>query len=285
MTLTGLKAVAAIPILLMVCGCASMLNSVTQGLASDLSAAILDNPDVDVVREGAPAYLILIDGLLQNSPDNVDLLLTAASLNGAYAAAFISDENRARLMADKARSQAMRAACVAARGCDLATIAFVDFEHWVAARTAKDVVLIHGLGSAWAGWIQANSDDFNAIAELARVKLLMQRLIELDERYDYGAAHLYMGVFETLLPPALGGRPEIGRVHFEKAVQISGGRHLLTKVMYADQYGRLVFDRELHDRLLREVLASDPRQPGLTLINTVAQQRAVDLLETADDYF
>ena len=45
-------------------GCSSLLSNVVEGLAADLSAAILENPDVDLVRDGAPAYLILIDGLL-----------------------------------------------------------------------------------------------------------------------------------------------------------------------------------------------------------------------------
>ncbi len=94
-----------------------------------------------------------------------------------------------------------------------------------------------------------------------------------------------MGVFETILPPGLGGKPEVGRKHFERAVELSGGRHMLTKVMFAEQYARLVFDRELHDRLLQEVLATDPAEPGLTLINVVAQEQATALLESADAYF
>jgi hypothetical protein len=59
----------------------------------------------------------------------------------------------------------------------------------------------------------------------------------------------------------------------------------MTKVMFADQYARLLFDRDLHDQLLMEVMASDPAAPGLTLINTVAQRRAQELLDTADAYF
>ncbi|MCB1685382.1 MAG: hypothetical protein KDI31_12875, partial [Pseudomonadales bacterium] len=54
---------------------------------------------------------------------------------------------------------------------------------------------------------------------------------------------------------------------------------------FADQYARLVFDRALHDELLNEVVAADPAGPGLTLINTVAQRRAKQLLDSADDYF
>jgi hypothetical protein len=267
-------------------GCASLVGSLAGGLAEDLGGAILDNPDVAMVRDGAPAYLILIDGLLARSPDNASLLSQAAQLNGAYAAAFVTEPTRARLLTDKAMDLAERAVCVGiSDGCRLRQRPFEAYQAWLDARRPRDVPLLYRLGSTWAGWIQSNSDDFAAIAELARVKALMNRLVDLDEGYDYGGPHLYLGVFETLLPPAMGGRPELGREHFERALALSGGDHLMTKVLYAEEYGRLVFDRELHDRLLGEVVAADPRVPGMTLINVVAQERAAELLESADDYF
>jgi hypothetical protein len=160
-----------------------------------------------------------------------------------------------------------------------------EFEDWVADLDKRDVPLAFGLGVSWAGWIQANSDDFNAIAELARVKALMSRMIELNEAYEFAGPHFYMGLFETFLPPSLGGKPELGRYHFERAIALSEGRHLLTKVAFAERYGRLVFDRDLHDELLREVIEAQVDQPGLTLMNTIAKQQAQELLDSADDYF
>ena len=267
-------------------GCSTLISNVTQDFAEDLSAAILENPDVDVVREGAPAYLILIDGLLTSTPDNIALLSQAATLNSAYAGAFVADGERARLMAAKAKALAAQAVCLGVDdGCGVATRPYDEFEQWVAGLKKKDVPLAYGLATSWAGWIQANSDDFNAIAELGRVKALISRVADLDESYEYGGPHLYLGIFEVLLPPALGGRPEIGRYHFERAIALSEGRHLLTKVMFADQYARLVFDRPLHDRLLNEVVAADDDLPELRLMNALAKRQAQELLESADDYF
>ena len=59
----------------------------------------------------------------------------------------------------------------------------------------------------------------------------------------------------------------------------------MARVLFAEQYGRLVFDRELHDRELNAVLEANPRIDGLTLINLVAQEQARALLESGDDYF
>ncbi len=267
-------------------GCSSIVSSVTQGFADDLSKAILDNEDLAMVRDGAPSYLILIDSLVARSPDDAYMLQQSASLHSAYAAAFVTDEKRAKLLHDKARSQALAAACIRLKdACGLDTRPFREFENWVQQRKLKEVPALYDLGTTWASWIQANSDDFNAIADLARVKALMLKVTELDDSHDNGGVYLYLGVFETLFPPAMGGNPELGKEYFEAAVLRSEGANLMAKVLFAEQYARLVFDRELHDKLLSEVLTAPARAPGLTLMNTVAQEQAQQLLDSADDYF
>lgn len=277
-----LTAVLLLPAL---AGCASLIGKVTSGLAADLSAAILNSDDPAVIRDGAPAYLIMLDALGQDG-GNADLLRASASLNSAYATVFVDDEDRRRNFTGKALRMAHNAACIDVGWlCDARTMPFEDFEQRVATLGAQDVPAAYALATAWATWIQARSDDWNAVADLARVKPLMARVVELDESYDNAGPHLYMGVFETLLPPGLGGKPELGRRHFERALELTDGRHLLAKVYYAESYARLVYNRELHDRLLREVLAADRHMEGLTLMNSIAKEQARELLETADDYF
>ena len=266
-------------------GCAALVGKITSGLATDLSDAILNSDDPAVIRDGAPAYLIMLDALGQDG-NSADLLRAAASLNSAYATAFVTDEARQRNFTKKALRLAERAACLdVAWLCDARTLPFDEFEALAATLAPGDVPAAYALATAWAGWIQAHSDDWSAVADLGRVKPLMARVLALQESYDHGGPHLYMGVFETLLPPALGGKPELGRDHFRRAIEITGGRHLLVKVFYAESYARLLFDRELHDRLLREVLQADPTVEGLTLMNTIAQEQARNLLASADDYF
>ena len=162
---------------------------------------------------------------------------------------------------------------------------YAAFEPIIQQTATDDVPALYIVGSAWATWIQFHRDDWNAVAQLAQVKAIMARIIELDEAYKDGRAHVYLGAMATLIPPAMGGDPETGRRHFDRALMLSGNRDLMIKVIYARQYARMLFNRELHDKLLNEVLAADPRQPELTLMNTIAQQQARELLQTADDYF
>ena len=59
----------------------------------------------------------------------------------------------------------------------------------------------------------------------------------------------------------------------------------MVRVLYARHYARLVFDQALHDRLVAEALAADPKVPGMTLMNTLAQRQALALQSTSKDYF
>ncbi len=267
-------------------GCSTLISSVTQSFAEDLSAAILNNPDLAMVRDGAPSYLILVDSLVARAPEDAFMLQQSARLHSAYAAAFVVDEERAKLLHAKAKSQALASACHGMKNaCGLDTRPYQAFERWVNKQGRRSVPQMYDLAVSWAGWIQANSDDFSAIADLARVKALMLRVSEVQPGYDDGGVFLYLGVMETLLPPGMGGKPDIGRRYFEQAIELSQGANLMAKVMYADQYARLMFERELHDKLLLEVLDSPVEVDGLTLMNMVAKEQAQTLLDSADDYF
>ncbi len=267
-------------------GCASLVSSATGKLADNLSSAILNQNDPETVKAGMPSYLLLVDSLIEGDPQNENMLVAGSKLYSAYAAAFVKEPERAKRLARKARDYSDRAFCAHdATLCNVMEKSFDEFATAIAALKVNEVPLLYAGGTAWAGWIQANSSDWNAIASLPKVKTMMTRVVALDETFSHGEGHLYLGVFNTLLPPALGGKPEEGRMHFERAIKLSAGRDLMAKVEYARRYARITYDRELHDRLLHEVLDADAIAPDLTLSNVLAKREAKELLESANSYF
>jgi uncharacterized protein YceK len=269
-----------------VSGCSSVVTKVSSQFSNNLSNAIINNDDPETVEAGTASFLLLVDSMIEGDPKNESLLLAGSRLYGAYTSAFIKEPERTKRLAHKARDYIDRALCAHDSDlCNLLDRPFDEFTVAISALKADDVPLLYASGSAWAGWIQANSSDWTAIADLAKVKAVMERVVALDETYSHGEGHLYLGVFATLLPPALGGKPEEGRVHFERAIQLSAGRDLMAKVEYARRYARITYDRPLHDRLLQEVLDADAVAPGLTLSNVLAKRQARELLASADNYF
>jgi hypothetical protein len=270
-------------VLVQLAGCAAVISRATDPLADNLTQAILNHDDPATVAAAVPTYLVLLDSLLQSAPEDPGLLLASATLHSAFAGNFVTAPARAQRLHGRALGLALQAACLGASGCSLRSQPYGAFEAWV--RDQDDTAMLYTLGTTWAGYVQAHSANWQAVAELARVRALLERVLALDEGHEHGGAHLYLGVLDTLVPPALGGRPEAGRTHFERAWALSGQRHLTAKVLLAERYARLLFDRDLHDEALREVLAADPEAPGLTLANHLAQAQARALLADADSYF
>jgi hypothetical protein len=289
-TLQGIGArvsqLIAISVLVLNGGCASLMSSAASGLAEDLSAAVLNQNDPETVRDGAPAYLLLMDSFLEGNPDDPALLSAASNLYATYGFVFVDDPERAARLTERARNYSTTALCESYKpSCSWDGMQFEDYEATLDGLTERhaDVVFSHGLASL--AYIRKHSSDYSAIAMLPYSQALLERYLEINDGSDDAAIHTYLGILNTLLPPSLGGEPEKGRAHFERAIELSDGRNLGAKVEYAEGYARLLYERELHDSLLNEVLVADPIEPGSTLLNVLAQRRAEELLASADDYF
>jgi len=267
-------------------GCSAIVAQQTSGLADALGSAIRANKDLQTVKDGAPAYLLLMDAMVQQDPESPALLLGAADLYSFYGGVFVDDPARAVLFANKAMTFATQGSCLEdALFCDWASLDREAYEARLAKLEPDHLATLNTVASVWVGWIQANSDDWNAIAQLSRVQQMIERVVALDPNYEQGTAQLYLGVLHTLLPPLQGGKPELGRSHFEAAIAASEGRNLLAKTYFAKFYARMVFEQELHHQLLTEVIDADFDDPQFNLMNELAKQEARMLLADESDYF
>jgi hypothetical protein len=280
-----MRRVLVFPLLcaLLLAGCAALLRPLGNGL----DAGIRNHDDPATVAQALPAFLLLLDGLIENSPDSAALLSTAASLYATYAGSFIDEPDRARRLSARALGYARRRICLTppAALCQRLDGPVDRFVEAVAEHPAREVEALYVLGGGWTAYIQAHSDDFRAIAALPKAQALLQRVADLQPGREQGMPFVYLGVLHSLRPAAVGGTPEQGQAAFERAIELSSGANLMARTLYAEFYARLLFDRPLHDRLLAEVLAADPVAPGLTLVNVLAQQRARHLKESADEFF
>lgn len=267
-------------------GCSSLASSATADMAGDLSTAILNQDDPELVRESLPAYLLLLDSLAASPSASPEVLGAAARLYAAYAVVFVADPARAGTLATRARTYGERAACAAgAVTCDLQSVPYPELAARLErVKPAQSAALFSAAVGSLA-YVRTHSDDWQALADLPRIEAVLKRLLEIGDPADAGTVNSYLGILNTLRPPALGGQPEQGRAYFEKAIELTGGRDLSVLVEFARSYARLVYDRELHDSLLNRALAADPRQDGYTLLNTLAQKQAAELLASANDYF
>ena len=283
---TNLLVLTAIAVVMFLSGCAQVVSNTKKEFAEDLSAAMLEQNDPETVKQAVPAYLILVSSMIKGDPDNIDLLISGSRLYGSYASVFVEDRHRKKRLSSLAFDYAHHAFCLQKpTACDVRGLSYYEFEQALVQFTQDDVAVLFALGSAWAGWLQAHSADWNAVAELPRIEAIIQRVLVLEPTLSNGDAYVYLAVMQSFLPPAMGGKPELARDNFEKAIKVSNGSNLMAKLLYAEKYARLVFNKELHDEMLKQVIDAKIENDDSTLINTIAQHRAKELLERSDDYF
>jgi hypothetical protein len=267
----------------MLSGCAGLIGSMA---ADTLSAAILNQDNPDMVAAGLPAYLLLVDGFIFQNPDDEDLLAAGAQLYSLYGSRFAPDAASGIQLTEKARRYGERAICLAHKpACTWAGLGYDEFVSQLRDLDKRSIDYLYSYAVGWLSNLDATSSDWSAVGELPWVEAAMSRALELDENYEQGAIHGYLGILNALRPPALGGQPEVAKRHFERAIDLSEGKDLSIKVEYARRYGRLMFEQDLHERILRDVIGAPVEQEGFTLFNVLAKQEAARLLESSAEYF
>ena len=256
-------------------------------LLEDVAKSSYKQSDLRVIREGMPAYLMLVDGMVEGVPHNARLLITAAQAYASFASAFVENEDKdyARALYKKAKEYALRSLEI--RGLqDPVSSPFNEFEAGLNNLGKDDVPFMFWAATCWGSWIRLNLGSMAALAELPRVEALMKRVLVLNEQFYYGGPHLFMGIWFASRPKIAGGDLAKAQLHFKKALEFSQNQFLMTHIYYADQYARKAFDKDLFVSTLEKVLDTPADSiPELTLLNTIAHKRAKEMLAQVDEYF
>jgi hypothetical protein len=287
---TKLRFILIIPLLFFLASCypSKKLTVIsTATLLEDVVAASYRQSNLRVIRDGMPAYLMLIDGMIEAWPDNERILLAAAQANSAYASIFLEEDEKAYALhlQGKAMNYALKAFELTAFK-NPRTSSFEEFEKELSRLNRKHVPYLFWAAACWGSWISLNLSSMEAQAELPRVEMMMKRVLVLDESFHHGGPHLFMGIWFASRPKIAGGNLDTARQHFLKAIELGQGKFLMAKIYYAEYYAKKTFDQELFTSTLNDVLDTPVDiYPELTLMNSVAHRKAQEMLKDAEDYF
>ena len=92
-----------------------MTVAATADLLESIAASSSRQSDLTVIREGMPAYLMLLDGLVEAWPENERLLLAAAQTYASFASISLKGAESNNRLYRKATRYALRAYRVALR--------------------------------------------------------------------------------------------------------------------------------------------------------------------------
>jgi hypothetical protein len=250
--------------------------------------AVNREDDLLLAEAAMPANIELMEGMLINAPDHRELRNYAAQAYYGYAYGFIEDQ------------QPQRAAKLYRRGLNHALYNLHDqglsqgilngplneLEQQLEQLGKKSVPALFWAASNWAKWIDHNRNQAEAIAQLPRAVLLMQRVLQLDENFYYAGPHLFFAVYHGSRSPMLGGNFELSEKHFDKARQLNLQPLLIIDLLQAEYLDRQRFDQPaFHARLSKLIQQDVSTATDLALINNIAKRKAQRLLEKETEWF
>ncbi|RMD97249.1 MAG: hypothetical protein D6812_15615 [Deltaproteobacteria bacterium] len=280
-----------------------------ESLLTDLQRVLFEESDFETAEASLPATLKLLEGMILHYPEREDLHQLAAMGFGFYAFAFLEpkafDIERSWEEREHARK---RASLYYERGYRYA-LELLERDHPALARATRtglpkvlaaelpklgkeDVPTLFWFTYGWAGWINLNRTEPEALTNIEKVRLLVERILELDRDYFHATPLLLAGSLYGGLPKFSGYR-EDGRKYFDEAIEKTEGKFLmarLLKTMYLDM-GFQTEEKKLEEgyrRARKELTAivEAPRGllPEIELANEIARHRARLLLKEIDDF-
>lgn len=252
--------------------------------------------DPELIREALPFGLKTLEGLLTSSPNHRGLLLSAAKGFTTYAYLLqeeadrweAQDRSRARLLRTRVKRLYLRARGYSFRGLELAHPQFEatlrrDQDSAVAQTTKDDAPFLYWAGVSWGGALSAAPDDLALVSEAPLFAALVRRVLDVNERYEAGAAHEFLITYESSRP---GGSAGLAREHFRRALTLTDTPRASLFVALAE--GLSIKEQnldEFRDLLARALAVNLDREPQTRLINATAQRRARWLLGQVPELF
>ncbi|MBF0224285.1 MAG: hypothetical protein HQK76_02420 [Desulfobacterales bacterium] len=274
--------------LLCSCSMTSIMVKAASPLITKMTDAVNKNDDVELVKDGIAPSLLMIDGLIEASPENEKNLLLAAESYSGYTFAFVEDNNkkRAKKLYKKARDYALRVLEKKSWFKGAINMPLNDFSAKIKKFNKKDVPALFWAANCWFQLISVSMDSMEVFADIPKAEAMLKRVIELDEKYYYGSAHIGLGTYYAARPQFLGGNPEKAKYHFEKAFSISDSKFLMAHLFYAKFYAVQIQDKDLYIKTLETIINSPENLlPEKNFVNELMRVKAKALMKNLDEYF
>lgn len=276
------------------------IGKLTEALSSGDNKAITSEDDPELVRESLPFTIKMYESLISRDSSNDKLLLSTAKILCLYSQAFIlfpsdtladSQGEQKKMMAKRAKKLFLRARDYSLKGLEIRhhgiskLIKQGDINTAMAITSPADTSYLYWCAAGWLGAIISDRSDLGLAFTVKKPAAMINKVLEYNECFEYGAAHESMCSFYSALPKSLGGDEIKATQHFSAAIKCSDGHKSSPYLAMASLYVKKG-NRDKYKELLLMALGIDPDSDlRFRLINTIYRQRATHLLSNIERLF
>lgn len=296
-----------LPLLLAVSSCSlqKMALRSSTPIFEKTSDSMMKEGNWDYFRQSAPGNLKFLELLYDQDPQNLKLLSVLIKSYSGYAfgikeTLYFQDElaqvedSPAKLEAIDFYTRAfdygmyyLKERGIKAR--DLLSNDETELKKKLKNIDKDDAIAVLYTAQAWGSLINLQKDNIALVGQIPKVKLLFDRVCEIDPNIDQNVCDIFYAQYEVSRPKMLGGNPEKGEKMFLEAIE-KHPKNLLIRVSYLQYYVVPLMDGdkyESHAKILNEEFAKfrdfnrdslEDQSPykdvsGLNLYNAIAKKR------------
>lgn len=285
------------------CSFSKMASNMTANIMVQGSPVIEQESDPEVAETSALGMIKTLEVFQYQNPTNKNYNMLLAKAYSTYALGFLENKMLEYQFKDpqKYRTYADRAKMFYARSKDygLKAVKASDPGLYKALQTNVNDVRkkLKGYGPgeldtifwaafSWAGLINMSKDDITAVADLAMVEALMERVAKVNPHFYFGAPLLFYGVYYSSRPAMLGGSPEKGKKYFDDAAESVKGKALMPYALQAQYLAVQTMDKALFNEMIAKAEAGKVDDfPQQRLANALAKERVKFLRANEKHYF
>lgn len=279
-------------------GCLAQLILDGQIASTRKASVVVDTiPDFEIANTIAFSAIAQAEGFHYLAPDNEnalfmltrswtglgsafieDQLEIAEDLYGSDSPEYVYHQTRARAAYDRAIYYGTKLVEKRVTGFEQARINDETLRGWLKKFNdpEKDAPNLFWFGYAWIARTSVMKDEPAFVGDLYIGVAIVERAVELDEKYAYGLGHVVLGSYHARAPMA---ELDDAKKHFDKALAITEGKALMPKFQLAARYYCMKGDKESYEKTLNEVLDAGDTMPQQRLQNSIAKRKARRYLE------
>jgi len=268
------------------------------GVFDSIETVYLTYDDPQLVKESFPFNLKIIEILLDQSPDDRDMLLTALSSFTMYSYGFVMEDaekisehdyREGKVIYYRANKMFKRSLQYGLHGMELK---YPEFTKWIEKRdnynpfVVDDLSYLYWISVTYGGLVSSSQGNPIYIVDLPKVGWLLEKSMEIDEGWNNGTLYSAMISYTMSRPDAVKNRAQLAREYFDKAVQSSSGEDCSMFIRFAESVCIKNQNRDEFVKNLNYVINFNVDDvKNLRLTNTMAQSRAKWLMGRIDEIF
>lgn len=286
------------------CSIQKLVISEITSMAKKGLTAFEQDDDLEMLEKAMPANIKLLETLLANSPNNPGLLILLSRLYAGYNFAFVESRlemlellKSSNLKAEKVLHQAvnryylkgaeygLRALEAAYPNCRQIINNVELFDSWIGSLSLNDVPALFWYAFNLGAYVNQNIDSIKVIAKAHIAEKAMLRVLELDQNYSLGGAHLFLLAYYGSRTQLMGGDPDRALAHYQNLKSLNGNKYFLADLYYARFYLQQKQERREFIRVLKDLIENRKSCAQYAFFNKVAVKRAKLYLNAVDQFF